>query len=374
MVENFDEFDVREINNFDVREIKVEDEVRKQDHGKHMLEACSSKKLDEKSNDLNSYPVFESPLKGFSAERLLNIIVGKDVRENKLYKKIPRAVCKHATFVAETTFMDLSDIIGYGDDNGSWKGHTKPRRKYAIEVCEVTDTLLVEEYKGASENVQDLPSNVYTLCCNYFRHAHTLEFWKMIATVRDHNGKILPFVVIQYYFEGGIEVPIKLAKHGNAKKDSSLPYVPLFTIRTLRPVLQKLKKKCSQLGSCRKAVEECFEDGGGTSGMSSLAEVPKNHKQAYDMKQQVSRKKPSVKTAQGHEFYDILELLNEGTFVRDFSFTKSSSASTNSTQPCSFQATSFKLQQLSRICALEKYGSVLGVDVTFNCGNFFVTR
>ena len=368
MVENFDDFDVREIDNFDVKEIKVEDEVRKQDHGKHMLEACSGEKLDEKSDHLNSHPVFESPLKGFSAERLLNIIVGKDVPKNKLCKSIPRAVRKHATFVVDTTFMDSSDIIGYGDDNGSWKGHTKPRRKYAIEVCDVTDTLLVEEYKGESEDVQDLPSNVYTLCRNYFRHAHTLEFRKMIATVRDHNGKILPFVVIQYYFEGGIEVPIKLAKHGNAKKDNSLPYM-----RTSRPVLQKLKKKCSQLGSCRKAVEECFEDGGGTSGMSSLAEVPRNRKQAYNMKQQVSCKKQSVKTAQRHEFYDILELLNEGTFVRAFSFAKSSSASTNSTQPRSFQATSFQLQQLSRICASEKYGSVLGVDATFNCGNFFVT-
>ena len=190
-----------------------------------MLEACSGEKLDEKSDDLNSHPVFESPLKGFTAERLLNIIVGKDVSENKLCKSIPRAIRKHASFVVDTTFMDLSDIIGYGDDNGSWKGHTKLRRKYAIEVCDVTDTLLVEEYKGESEDVQDLRSNVYTLCRNYFRHAHTLEFRKMIATVHDHNGKILLFVVIQYYFEGGIEVPIKLAKHGNAKKDNSLPYM-----------------------------------------------------------------------------------------------------------------------------------------------------
>ena len=85
---------------------------------------------------------------------------------------------------------------------------------------------------------------------------------------------------------------------------------------------------------------------------------------------QVSIKKPSVKTAQRHEFYDILELLNEGTFVRDFSFAKSS---TKTTQPRSFQATSFQLEQLSRICASHKYGSVLGFDATFNCGNFYVT-
>ena len=148
-------------------------------------------------------------MKGFSTERLLNIIVGKDVPTDKLCKSISRAVRKHATFVADTTSMDPSDITGYGDFNGSWKGHTKPRRNYAIEVCDVTGTLLVEEYKVESENAQDLPSNVYT------------KFLKMIATVRDHNRYILPFVVIQYYFKGGIEVPVNLAKHGNAKKENS---------------------------------------------------------------------------------------------------------------------------------------------------------
>ena len=150
-----------------------------------------------------------------------NIIVGKDVPTDKLCKSIPRAVRKHATFVADTTSMDSSDIIGYGNFNGSVKGHTKPKRKYAIEVCDVTGTLLVEEYKVESENAQDLPSNVYTLCCTYFCHAHTLEFRKMIATVHDHNGNVLPFVIIQYYFEGGIEAPVNLAKHGNAKKENS---------------------------------------------------------------------------------------------------------------------------------------------------------
>lgn len=105
----------------------------------------------------------ESAVKGFSAERLLNIIVGKDVPRDKVCKNVPRAIRKHATFVVDTTSMGSSDIIGYGDDNGSWKGHSKPRRKYAIEICDDTNMLLIEEYKVESENAHDLPSNVYTL-------------------------------------------------------------------------------------------------------------------------------------------------------------------------------------------------------------------
>ena len=56
--------------------------------------------------------------------------------------------------------------------------------------------------------------------------------------------------------------------------------------------------------------------------------------------------------------------------MRDFSFTKSAS---NRTQPRSFQATGFQIRQLSSKCMSQKYGSVLRVDATFNCGNFFIT-
>ena len=75
--------------------------------------------------------------------------------------------------------------------------------------------------------------------------------------------------------------------------------------------------------------------------------------------------------AERHEFYDVLELLNKGTFVRDFGFAKSSIS--KRTQPRSFQATNFQLSELSRVCMSQKYSSVLGIDATFNCGPFFVT-
>ena len=63
--------------------------------------------------------------------------------------------------------------------------------------------------------------------------------------------------------------------------------------------------------------------------------------------------------------------MNQGTFVRDFAFQRS--ASKSRTHPGSFQATEFQITQLSRMCSSQKYSSVLGVDATFNCGNFFVT-
>ena len=75
--------------------------------------------------------------------------------------------------------------------------------------------------------------------------------------------------------------------------------------------------------------------------------------------------------AQRHEFYDVLELLNKGTFVRDFGFAKSSIS--KRTQQRSFQAINIQLSELSRVCMSQKYSSVLAIDATFNCGPFFVT-
>ena len=133
----------------------------------------------------------------------------------------------------------------------------------------------IEEFQ--TNETQDLEDNIFTLCCNNFRHAHTAQFRKVIATVHYYRGNVLSLAVVQYYFEGGVEVPVKLAKHGNAKEKNSSPYM-----HTSRPVLDKLKKKCST-ATCQRAVEECFQEGGGTCGIKAVADVPRNRKQAYTL-------------------------------------------------------------------------------------------
>ena len=81
-------------------------------------------------------PVLEEPVRGYTAERLLDIIVGNQVRTASICQRVPHAVRKHAAYVVDTVALGCSDILSYGDNNGSWGGHTKPRRKYKIEVSE----------------------------------------------------------------------------------------------------------------------------------------------------------------------------------------------------------------------------------------------
>ena len=178
-------------------------------------------------------PVLERPVKGYTAERLLDIIVGNQVRTASICQRVPRAVRKHAAYVVDTVALGCSDILSYGDDNGSWGGHTKPRRKYKIEVSEQLGITSMRKYHSNDKGTPD-PEGVYTLYRNYFQHAHTPEFRKVIATVNDWEGNMLPLAVVQYFFEGGIEVPIKLAKHGNDQRVDAEPFM-----RTSRPLLKK---------------------------------------------------------------------------------------------------------------------------------------
>ena len=124
---------------------------------------------------------------------------------------------------------------------------------------------------------------------------------------------------------------MKLAEHGNGKDKNASTYM-----RASRPVLKKMKKK-SITETCRKAVEEGFQEGGGTRGIKAVADAPRNRKQAYNLNQQIAKENHGGKQAQRHEFYDVLELLNQGTFVRDFAFQRS--ASRSRIYPRSFQAT-----------------------------------
>lgn len=94
----------------------------------------------EKENDDpdGSQPILEGAIKGFSTECLFNIIVGGDVPKKKICKRVPWGIRNHATFVIDTTSLE-ANIVNYGDDNGCWTGHAKPRPKQRFEIDDDTE-------------------------------------------------------------------------------------------------------------------------------------------------------------------------------------------------------------------------------------------
>ena len=118
------------------------------------------------------------------------------------------------------------------DDNGTWVHGGKPRRKYIVEFNDdntIVDTRLMQEDDSNHDNV-------FTLVRLYHRHKHTPQFQRRISYVLDSCSQLVTYAVVQYLFDDGIEVPIVLPPHGNAKHQVT-PYH-----RTQKSTIEKLKQ------------------------------------------------------------------------------------------------------------------------------------
>ena len=73
-------------------------------------------------------------------------------------------------------------------------------------------------------------------------------------------------MVVQYLFDEGVEVPVILCPHGNAKKQVT-PHC-----RTQKTTLDKLK-------------HTVHDEAGGSFGASSISELPHDRRQIYNARQ-----------------------------------------------------------------------------------------
>ena len=138
---------------------------------------------------------------------------------------------------------------------GAWG---KPHRKYSVEFDEDTNAVL------DAKLVQDTSTrgtNVFTLVRLYHRHKSTPEFHRRISYVFDSCGQIVKLVVVQYLFDEGVEVPVILCPHGNAKKQVT-PHC-----HTQKTTLDKLKQT---VGKPKWVLDAIHEEAGGSFGASSV--------------------------------------------------------------------------------------------------------
>ena len=193
--------------------------------------------------------------------------------------------------------------------------------------------------------------NNYTLCRQYGTHKNTPDFRRLIAIVKDKSGSVLPRLFLQYYFKSGVTREVLVLLHGN-----SLTNKPFY--RTQPSTIQD--------GCTSKSVpllyDALFEKAGGLEHSSTASAEPRNKMQIYNAKKS---KTPSS----GHNLYDLLELLkrhqadNSG-FLKEV---------TLSSTPSALLATQQQLDNLVRFCCQSTSFSVMGVDATFNLGDFYVT-
>ena len=123
--------------------------------------------------------------------------------------------------------------------------------------------------------------------------------------------------------------------------------------------MNKLKPKAT--------VKEIYDKAGGIVNTKSLSEMPRNRRQSYNAKSKQSTS--GIASNQNKDLvYDLIEQHYGSlkTFVRNVSFDQSIMC---------VLATDQQLSDICRFCANEDitHTSVLGIDPTFNLGDFYVT-
>ena len=163
-------------------------------------------------------------------------------------------------------------------------------------------------------------------------------------------------MLLSSIFEGGVEVPVVVPPHGNAKDLIYYRYTQKCTLSRIKEMEGKPKSVVAML----------HNEAGGGVGSSSASELPRNRRQVYNSK---SSSAPITKPGKIDPLIELVQrckdLLPGGRkFIRTVNF---------DTSPSSVLATDHQLQNLVRFCTKPGAACVLGIDPTFNLGTFYVT-
>ena len=170
-----------------------------------------------------------------------------------------------------------------------------------------------------------------------------------------------------YKFEGVPEHTGQVRPHGNTK--SNKPYY-----RSEKSVRRDLSSALKE-DSPKEAIDKVFVSRGGLLGASSAGSLPRSQQQAYNIKNQ-------AKLKQRGEFFGSASTTGKG---RDLLFTVMEQCKmtektdhfvqqvTCAPEPMAVLATQQQLLDLERFCCDSVQFNIMGVDPTFNLGEFSVT-
>ena len=152
-----------------------------------------------------------------------------------------------------------------------------------------------------------------------------------------------------------------MARHGNSKSNRR-PYLhtQCSTLELVKENLGKMKPK--------DIVDMTYSNAGGVLNKKSASEVCRDRTQVYNMKGYSSSTSNLTSNCNKDLVYDLLEqnFSSESDFVRSVCF-----------DDCVMSVVGLEQQfnDIERFCACEDQssGSVLGIDPTFNLGDFYVT-
>lgn len=162
---------------------------------------------------------------------------------------------------------------------------------------------------------------------------------------------------MEYQFDGE-EKPFRIESHGSCKD----PKAKAFK-RTQKSVLQALKEELNT-SKPRQAVDKLSENAGGIFGVQQSSALPRNVKQAYNIKQQLKE------GAISDPYYALVLQCKEEDKRKGTAYVRKVVAAP---EPAAVLALDCQLKDLAKFCTNHRNFCVFQVDPTFDLGPFSVT-
>ena len=303
---------------------------------------------DHYMGDLN-IPIFRrGKTRGLETKLLLKDLFSIDKTSAKVCQRMPLCVNQNLMFLINLDkFRSEKDILC--DGNGIWS-QTSTKNKYY--------TRMENEFILSSEQSYGDSAFIRTKRLS-FKHSTSHDFHRVILFVWLHNGvdeTLHELGFIQYFFDQD-EHLVNAPPHGNSK--TSIPFH-----RTCESTKTAIRNQITGQNfiSPKAAVHQILKERGGMENIKMPGEHARDRKQISNFNYNTD--KCSVPVLELMELCKSQSYTPESVFVREV---------TPSPELSVLLASKQQLLDVQRFCTNPKEFCILGVDATFNVGQYYLT-
>lgn len=310
-----------------------------------------------------SVPIF-SRRTHYNYSEAIEILLSK--HKDRVCVKHPIAVEENASFLVDLDKLDHVDDIK-SDDCGHWKHNG--RKTIKVAVWSTKSKISVVSTSKKAKSPPDENSRLYTLSRVYYVNDPHDDFKRTYYYLYGKYCHLLTYILCQYFLDkkrircnlclvcygfDGTPHPINPRPHGNSKGEQAY-------VRTLKSTKEKLS--ASTTHSIKGTMMEVIGDVGGIINTRSAGALPRNSQQVayYKSKEKSSRDTSDV-------LYNVM--LQCKSCVPGKEFVRSVVAAP---EPMAILASNQQLDDMVRFLTNPIEFAIMGVDQTFNFGEFNVT-
>ena len=260
--------------------------------------------------------------------------------------KVPLCVQSNVAFLYDINSLGHpKDILC--DACGVWRQTNSRKMFFRLEDNNIMDSTCDEFGK----------TNIVKVTRMSYIHSTSKDFHRIVIFVskKDNSGTVITHAACQYFFED-VEHNIEVAPHGRSKKNK-----PFY--RTFESTKDSIKENLG-IKKPKQLVHDILSEKGGISNISAPGEHARDRKQISNF---LHNKKDSSRE---DCLLEVMDLCKTQARNPTTSFVKEVIASPELTI---FMTTDQQLKDIERFCTNLKNFSILGVDATYNVGEYYLT-